>query len=52
MSHLVFGVHWNPERLGSGSNEDMDLLVRLRASRQRAKAFFFHALYLGCHKKV
>lgn len=42
----------NPEEVGSNANEHMDLLVQVRASRQRAEAFFFHALYLGCYQKV
>lgn len=34
------------------TNEDLDWRVRERASRERAKAFLFHALYLSCHQKV
>jgi hypothetical protein len=30
----------------------MNLPVIVKASRQRIKAFFFLALYIGCHQKV
>jgi hypothetical protein len=29
----------------------MDLLARVRESRQRNKASFFHVLYIGCYQK-
>lgn len=37
----------NSKEVGSNVSEEIDLLVRAMASRQRAS--FFHAYYTGCH---
>jgi hypothetical protein len=52
MSQLVFGIHWNSEEAGSNASEGMDLLMRARAARQRAKASFFHVLQIGCQQNM
>lgn len=31
-------THWNPKEVASNASEGKDLLVRVRASRQRARA--------------
>lgn len=37
---LVFSMSQNPEEVGSIASEGVDLLVRMRANRQKKKAFF------------
>lgn len=37
-----FSIHWNPKKVGSTAGEGMDWPVRVRGSRQRAKASLFH----------
>jgi hypothetical protein len=49
---MIFDEDWNPEDLGSNAPDRMNLPTRVRASRQRAKAFSFHICYIGCHQKV
>jgi len=34
---LVFSIHQNPKEVGSNASEGVDLPLRVRASRQRAK---------------
>lgn len=46
MSQLVF-THCNPEEVDPKAHEVINLLVRLRATRQRTKISFFHFLYIG-----
>jgi hypothetical protein len=41
MSQLVFSICWNPEEVGSNASEGIDLLARVRASRQEERASFF-----------
>jgi hypothetical protein len=43
---LVFSICQNPEEVATNASEGVELTVRERASRQRAKAFFFHIIYL------
>ena len=53
MSQRVFSIDQHPQEVGSNMSEEMDLLVRVRANRPRAKkAPFFHTFYKGCHRKV
>ena len=37
MSQLVYSICWNSKEVGSNASEEMDLLARARASRQREK---------------
>lgn len=59
LSQLVLCKCVNPEEAGSNISEGMppgymNLPLRLRASRQKAKAAFafLHVLQIGCHQKV
>jgi hypothetical protein len=52
MSQLVFSILWNPKEVVPSASEGMDLLVRTRASRQRAEACFFHDLSIGFQQRV
>jgi hypothetical protein len=52
MSQLVFSIYKNPKEVSSDASEGMDLPAKIRASRQKANASFFHALYLGCQQKM
>jgi hypothetical protein len=36
-------MYWDPEEVGSNAREGMDLLARVRISRQRANPTSFHA---------
>ena len=47
---VVFSRCWNPEEVGSNA-EGINLMVRMKASRQRTKGSFFHVLYIGCPQK-
>jgi hypothetical protein len=38
---LVFSILQNPEEVGSNASEGKRLAIQAKASRQRAKAFFF-----------
>ena len=49
---MVFSVCQNPKEVGSNANEEMDLSVRARESRQREQGFLFQVLYTGCQQKV
>ena len=51
VSHMVFRVLQNPKEVGSDASEGKNVPARERASRPRAKASFFHVLYIGCHQK-
>lgn len=51
MSQLIFSIH-QCEEVGAHTSEGVDLLARVEASRQEARASTFHALYTGCHQKV
>lgn len=51
MSPAGLQLHWNPS-VGSNTSEGMDLLARVRPSRQRAKAPSFHALCTDCQRMV
>ena len=46
MSQLVFSLHQNPEEVGSNASEGMDLLGRLRASRQ-GESFLLPCPHIG-----
>lgn len=46
MPQLGFCTHKTLKEVGSDATEGMDLPVRVRADRQRAKSFFSHVLYL------
>jgi hypothetical protein len=50
-TQLVFGICQTPKEAGSNVSEKMDLPARTRPNRQE-QASFFHAIYLGSHKKV
>lgn len=52
MSQLVFCILLNPKEVDSDASEGKDLLVRVKASRQREQASFFHVFKAGCHQKV
>lgn len=52
MSQLVFNVHYDPKEIGSNLSGAINWPGRVGASRQRAKAPFFHVLYKGHHQKV
>lgn len=43
---------YTPKEVISNASEVVDLLSRVRASRQRREAAFYHVLYIGCQKKV
>jgi hypothetical protein len=49
MSQMVFTIYQNPEEVSSNASGEMDLPARVRSSRQREKASFFHVLYIGCY---
>jgi hypothetical protein len=38
--------------MSCNASEVIDLAARVRASRQRAQAFFFYALHIGFQQKV
>jgi hypothetical protein len=42
------GLQFNPEDAGCSASRGIDFLARVKASRQREQASFFHALYIGC----
>ena len=44
---MVFTIYQNPEEVSSNASGEMDLPARVRSSRQREKASFFHVLYIG-----
>jgi hypothetical protein len=49
---VVFSVYWTPEEFGSNPSKELpqqqiNLSVRERASRQKANAFFFNVLLCG-----
>jgi hypothetical protein len=44
MSQMVFNIHWRPEEVGFNAREGINLLVQVRARRQRTMASFFHVL--------
>lgn len=43
---------YTPKEVSSNTSEGVELPSRVRASRQRGEAAFFHILYIGCQKKV
>lgn len=47
MYQLVFTTLWNPEEAIPNVGE-----ARAEASMQRAEAFSFLVLYVGCHEKM
>jgi hypothetical protein len=51
MSQLVFGIRLNPKEVVNAS-EGIDLLGRMRRSKQRTRASFIYVLYIGCQQKV
>lgn len=51
-SSAVFSACWDPEEAGSDASEGMSLPARVRASKQGARASFFHVFYVGCYQKV
>lgn len=52
ISDLVFSIHQNFKEVDSVASEGMNLPGRVRASRQREQASFFHVLYVGIQQKV
>ena len=46
------GVQYRPESRRSIAREGMDLPARVRTSRQREQASFFHVIYRNCQQKV
>lgn len=41
----------NSEEVGSTTSKGIDFLARIRASRPKENASFFHVIYIGYHKK-
>lgn len=52
VSQLVFIKCWIPKEIDCNAHEEMYFSVRVRASRPREQASFFHVLYRGCHQKL
>ena len=53
LEHRQLSVHvGRSKKIGSYVSGRMNLLKRMRSSRQRARESFFHILFLGYHQKV
>lgn len=59
MSQLVFSMCWDQGDVGANASEagvsptvagQMNWLVGVTVSRQKAKASLFHVVYVGCHE--
>lgn len=44
-------IHWDSEEVSSKASEEIDLIPRLRASRQRTKSLFLLCSYIGFQLK-